>query len=80
MERMAISTFLENCAEVLEEVRRSRHPVLITRSGEPIAEIVPPPPSNPARPWLGSMRGTGRITGDIISPASEASDWNVLRD
>jgi len=77
---MAISIFLERSAEVLEEVRRSRHPVLITRSGEPIAEIVPPPPSNPARPWLGSMRGTGRITGDIISPASEAADWNVLRD
>jgi antitoxin (DNA-binding transcriptional repressor) of toxin-antitoxin stability system len=79
MERMALSAFLENCTAVLEEVHRSRQPVLITRSGEPVAEIVPPPPSNPQRPWLGSLRGTGRITGDIISPAADASDWDVLR-
>jgi antitoxin (DNA-binding transcriptional repressor) of toxin-antitoxin stability system len=80
MERMAISTFLENCVAVLEEVHRSRQPVLIMRSGEPVAEIVPAAPSAPAQPWLGAMRGTGRIIGDIISPASDASDWNVLRD
>jgi prevent-host-death family protein len=80
MESMAITTFLEHCAEVLEEVHRSRRPVLITRSGEPWAEIVPAPPAAPARPWLGSMKGTGKILGDIVSPAAEISDWDVLRD
>ena len=80
MERMAIATFLENCVAVLDKVHQSRQPVLITRSGKPVAEIVPAPPVAPVRPWLGSMRGTGRIIGDIISPASEISDWDVLRD
>ena len=29
--------------------------------------------------WLGAMRDVTEITGDIISPASELSDWNVYR-
>ena len=29
--------------------------------------------------WLGVMRDVTEITGDIISPASELSDWNVYR-
>lgn len=80
MESMAIAKFLEHSAEVLEEVHRSGRPLLITRSGEPLAEIVPAPLATPVRPWLGSMKGTGKILGDIVSPASEISDWDVLRE
>ncbi|MDE2761933.1 MAG: hypothetical protein OXQ94_02105 [Gemmatimonadota bacterium] len=29
--------------------------------------------------WLGAMRDMGEITGDIISPVSEPSDWDVYR-
>ena len=29
--------------------------------------------------WLGMMRDMGKITGDIISPVSELSDWDVYR-
>lgn len=29
--------------------------------------------------WLGAMRDMGVITGDIISPVSELSDWDVYR-
>ena len=29
--------------------------------------------------WLGAMRDVTTITGDIISPASELSDWDVYR-
>ncbi len=29
--------------------------------------------------WLGVMADTGRIVGDIVSPASDEYDWNVLR-
>ncbi len=78
MQRMAISKFKATCLAVLEEVRRTGTPVLITRHGKPVAEIVPPSP--PARPdgWLGSMSSTGRIVGDVVSPASEESDWEVL--
>jgi hypothetical protein len=29
---------------------------------------------------LGSLAGTGRIIGDIVSPAVEEADWDALRD
>lgn len=29
--------------------------------------------------WLGAMRDVGDIVGDIVSPASDPSDWAVLR-
>ena len=40
-----------------------------------------PYPDAEAEPveWLGAMRDMGEITGDIISPVSELSDWDVYR-
>ena len=79
MEEIAISKFKATCLAVLERVRRTRRPVLVTRFGKPIAEVVPPSvPTRPAR-WLGSLRSTGRIRGDIVSPVVDAKDWDALR-
>lgn len=79
MEKIAISKFKATCLAVLERVRRTRKPVLVTRFGKPVAQVVPPPPpAQPAR-WLGAMQGTCRIAGDIVSPAVEEEDWEVLR-
>ena len=30
--------------------------------------------------WFGSMKDTIEILGDIVSPASDEDDWEVLRD
>lgn len=78
MEKIAISKFKATCLAVVERVRRTKRPVLITRFGKPVAELVPPPPAPTPKDWLGSLAGTGRIVGDIISPASDESDWEVL--
>jgi len=79
METMAISEFKATCLAVLKRVRLTGEPVLITRFGEPMAEIIPPsPPARPAE-WLGSMRGTATITGDIIAPVVDEGEWEVLR-
>lgn len=29
--------------------------------------------------WFGAMRDTGEVVGDLVSPASDLSDWDVLR-
>lgn len=79
VEEMAISRFKATCLSVLERVKRTRKAVLITRFGEPVAEVVPP--SQPPRPerWIGSMSASGRIVGDIVAPASDEGDWEILR-
>ena len=79
IESMAISEFKATCLAVLERVRTTGVPVLITRRGLPVAEIVPPPlpPSDPE--WFGSMRGTAMIVGDIISPVAGEEEWEALK-
>jgi prevent-host-death family protein len=79
MESMSISQFKATCLAVLEEVRRSGRPVLVTRRGEPIAEIVPPSRPAASRSWLGSAAGSGRITGDVVAPVTAEEDWEALR-
>lgn len=78
-ETIAISKFKATCLAVLERVRRTGRPVLITRFGQPIAEVVPPPPRARPERWLGSMRHRGRIVGDIVAPATAESEWDALR-
>ena len=79
MEEIAISKFKATCLEVLERVRRTRKPVRVTRFGEPVAEVTPPSITRSKGDWLGSMTGTARIKGDIVSPASDVNEWEALK-
>ena len=79
VESMAISKFKATCLATLERVCATGRPLRITRFGKPVADIVPPAPDMPEDGWLGSMRGTLRIRGDIVSPVSEPSEWEALR-
>ena len=76
---MAISKFKATCLGALERIRKTGLPLRVTRFGEPIADIHPPAP--PFRPddWMGSMKGTARIVEDIIEPAVDEPEWEVLR-
>ena len=79
METIAVSKFKATCLSVLQRVQKTRKPILITRFGKPIAEVVPPSPPPRTANWFGSMVGTGEILGDIIAPASPAEEWDVFR-
>jgi prevent-host-death family protein len=79
MKEVAISEFKAKCLALLDEVQKTKQPLRITRRGKPVAEVTPPTPVNQAS-WMGSMKGTGKILGDIVSPASNSEDWEVLRD
>jgi prevent-host-death family protein len=79
MESMPVSKFKATCLAVVQRVKRTGRPVLITRFGEPIAEVIPPTRRAAAEPWLGSMQGTVEVFGDEIGPAMDAKDWDALR-
>jgi antitoxin (DNA-binding transcriptional repressor) of toxin-antitoxin stability system len=79
MEEMAISKFKATCLATLERVRRTGRPLRVTRFGRPVADIVPPAPERPQREWLGSLRGTLEIRGDIVAPSSELVRWEALK-
>lgn len=74
-----ISEFKATCLAVLERVRRTGTPIVVTRRGQPVAEVVPPSLASTGDAWLGSMRATATIAGDLVGPASDADAWEVLR-
>ena len=78
MDTIAISEFKATCLAVLERVRKTGEPVVVTRRGKAVAQIQPPPPPEPkVDSRFGCMKGTIEIVGDIVSPLDE--DWKVLR-
>ena len=79
VKEIAISEFKAKCLALLDQVQKTKKPLLITRFGKPVAEVVPPSAVVPAN-WMGSMRDKIEILGDIISPANDESEWEVLRD
>jgi hypothetical protein len=62
----------------LDKVKRTGQRLPIARKGEPIADVTPPSPLTALPGWLGSLRSTGRIVGDIIAPATAVKDWEAL--
>jgi prevent-host-death family protein len=79
MQTLPISKFKATCLSVLERVRQTGEPVLVTRFGKPVAQVVPPPETQ-ARRLLGDMVGTGEIRGDIVGPAADEGEWEALAD
>jgi len=80
MEEVSISEFKAKCLALLEQVRKTKQPLRVTRHGKPVAEIVPPTQNVDRMEWIGSMQGSAVTLGDIISPATDEEDWEVLRD
>jgi len=79
MKQIAISEFKAKCLSLLDEVQKTKQPILVTRRGKPVAEVsAPKPKQNPD--WMGSMKDRIEILGDIVSPAGDPDDWEVLRD
>ena len=80
MKEVAISEFKAKCLSLLDQVQKTKKPILVTRFGKPVAEVIPASPKAIAGDWIGSMKDTMKIVGDIVSPANEESDWEALRD
>ncbi len=80
MKEVSISEFKAKCLAIVDEVQKTKHRVRITKFGKPVAELVPPSPEDAPKDWMGFMKGKMKITGDIVSPANDPDDWEVLRD
>ena len=77
---MAISKFKTKCLSLLDEVSKTKTPLRITRRGKPLAVVIPATPERTERSWLGSMSGSMKIVGDIVSPVIDLEDIEALRD
>ncbi len=73
MKTIAAAQFKARCLTLMEEVRSTREPVVITKRGNPVAKLVPA--DAPKKEFIGSLKGVIRIVGDIESPAVPSEDW-----
>ena len=71
-ENIAAGEFKAKCLRLLDEVQRERKEILITKRGKPVAKLVPV--NERPESFIGSMKGTMEIVGDIISPIDEKRD------
>ncbi len=80
LETISASKFKATCLGVLERVRKTGRPIVVTKFGKPIAEVVPARPSKRGRDWMGRMEGTVKIVGDIVGPVFDEDEWDMFRD
>jgi len=78
VETVTISRFKATCLERLERVRQTGRPLLVTKRGVVIAQILPPPPPEATRSGFGVMAGTVIEHGDILEPL-DPDEWEALR-
>lgn len=74
-EEISISVFKATCLERLAAVKRTRVPIVVTKRGEPVAIVMPPP--EPAT-WIGALQGSARIAGDVVEPVVAESEYEIL--
>ena len=78
METIAISKFKATCLSLLERVKNTKEPILVTKKGVPIAQVIPAQETDKERSWYACMQDSLEIRGDIVSPVGE-EDWEVLK-
>lgn len=76
MEQIQLSQLQENVRAIIAAVKRSDKSMLISDKGKLLVKIVPV--SSSGQSWLGCMKDTGKIIGDIVSPAESTEAWEVL--
>jgi prevent-host-death family protein len=69
------SEFKAKCLALMDEVARTGQRVVITKNGEPVADLVPHDAKK--RSPFGIWKGKVEIIGDIISPIDV--EWDAMK-
>ncbi len=76
MKTIKASEFKAKCLALMDEVAATGEPVVITKNGEPVSQLVPYRQA-PLTSLFGLHGDAIRIDGDIVSPL--ALDWAADR-
>ena len=80
IQEVAISEFKAKCLSLLDRVNKTKTPLRVTRRGKAIAEIIPVSAEVEEGSWLGSMKGSFEIVGDILEPVIDLDTIEALKD
>ena len=77
MRSIQASEFKAKCLALMDEVARTGEHLLITKNGQPVAELRPHRGPRP-KSLIGLEEGRIKIRGDIIAPVAEGK-WKALK-
>ena len=77
MKEIAAAEFKARCLALMEDVRATRQPLLVTKRGKPVVKLVPV--DNGKDDFIGRLKGVFRVVGDIESPLVPLEDWDALK-
>jgi len=74
MKIVIASEFKAKCLTIMDEVPATGEPVIITKHGVPVAQLVPA--TQKPETLYGALQGSVTILGDIVGPID--ADWETL--
>ena len=79
MKTIAAAKFKATCLALMDEVQSKREPVLITKNGKPVARLEPVEIDDDPLAIYRFAQGKITIHGDIVAPAADPDEWNMLK-
>ena len=73
MRTVKASEFKAKCLKIMDEVAATGEPVVITKHGVPVAQLVPA--VRKPKTLFGALKGSILYMGDVISPIDV--EWNA---
>lgn len=77
MKTIAAAEFKARCLTLMEDVQKTRQPVVITKRGKPIAKLAPL--DDAKDDFFDRLKGQFKVVGDIVSPIVPPEDWDALK-
>jgi prevent-host-death family protein len=77
MRTVPAGEFKQTCLRLLDEVGESGEPIVITKRGKAVAQLVQVERA-PSDDWRGALRNRGEIKGDLVPPAVAPDEWHAL--
>jgi prevent-host-death family protein len=69
MKTISAATFKAQCLTLMDDVRSTKRPLIITKRGKPVAKLVPI--EEPKDDFIGRLKGVFEVVGDLDSDPQE---------
>jgi prevent-host-death family protein len=84
VQRMAAGEFKAKCLRIMNEVKETGKPLVVTKRGEPMIEIFPSRSRNDkdSKSLIGRLEGVMKIVGDpddLLKPVFPLEDYDMLK-
>lgn len=78
MQTITATKFKAQCLAILDEVATTGETVTILKRGQPVAQLIPPVPTDARYPQE-ELFGTLVLHGDVVGPVLPANAWDAER-